>query len=175
MKDFYKIMNVDKKATLIDIKKRFREKALLIHPDKSGQNTKDDFIELYEAYEILTDKKKRERYDKIYDWLETPSNEQKDNGLTIDLIFIHEKALTYADNYIKFDKEVIAHIVIDLFFSTDQLLFASLATIIIGLWTIGKGLINLQFDYSLIGFIIATTGVWLAKMKLDRIREKASR
>jgi curved DNA-binding protein CbpA len=175
MKDFYKIIGVDKKATLKDIKKRFREKALLIHPDKSGQNTKDDFIELYEAYEILTDKKKRERYNKIYDWIETPTNEQKDSELTKDLILIHEKALTYADNYNKFDKEVIAHIVLDLFFSTDQLLFASLATITIGLWTIGKGLINLQFDYSFIGLILAMTGVWLAKLKLDRIREKASR
>ncbi|MFN8844624.1 MAG: J domain-containing protein [Chryseotalea sp.] len=50
MKDFYKIIGVDKNATLSDIKKRFRENALLIHPDKSGKNTKDDFIELYEAY-----------------------------------------------------------------------------------------------------------------------------
>jgi len=174
MKDYYKILGVNKKTTLQDIKKKFREKALLIHPDKSGQNTKDDFIELYEAYEILTDKKKRERYDRIYDWVGTPTKEQED-VLVKDLILIHEKALTYADNFKKFNKEVVLHIVLDLFLSNDKFLFASIVMTILGVWTIVKGLINLQFDYSLIGLGLTLTGLWFAKMKLDRVIEKAAR
>jgi len=53
---------VDKKATLDEIKKAFRKKALKEHPDKGGDPEK--FKDLSVAYEVLSDAKKRDIYDK---------------------------------------------------------------------------------------------------------------
>ena len=91
MKDYYKILGVKKSASTADIKKRFRKTALSVHPDKCGRDTKDEFIELFEAYEILVDQKRRERYDLIYDWIDTPTAEQNDKELVRDILSIHEK------------------------------------------------------------------------------------
>ncbi len=60
MKNYYDILRVDKNANLEDIKKAFRKLALEFHPDKNKEpNAKSKFIEIYEAYEILSDKNKR--------------------------------------------------------------------------------------------------------------------
>jgi curved DNA-binding protein CbpA len=175
MKDYYKVLGVDKTATVEEIKKRFREKALVIHPDKSGRDTRDEFIELYEAYEILADKKKRERYDKLYDLIETTAPGQKDYEFTNEVLRVREKASAYADNLKKFDKEVMALILIDLFLAPNSLVLSSLAAMIIGVWTMGRGILKLQFDYSLIGLLLMLAGIFLAKVKLDRIRKYARR
>ena len=51
MSDFYKILDIDKKASQEDIRKAFRKKAVEHHPDKGGKN--DDFIKLNNAYQEL--------------------------------------------------------------------------------------------------------------------------
>ncbi len=64
MKDYYKILEIEPSATLSDIKKAFRRKALLHHPDKN-QNTTIGSIQydlIREAYETLTNQDLKERY-----------------------------------------------------------------------------------------------------------------
>jgi len=62
MKDYYKILEVDKEYEKEDIKKSYRKMALKYHPDKNnGDDSK--FKELSEAYEILSDGNKRRQYD----------------------------------------------------------------------------------------------------------------
>lgn len=64
MKDYYKILGVNKDASEEEIKKAFRKLAHAHHPDKSGGN-EARFKELSEAYAVLSDKKKRSQYDAI--------------------------------------------------------------------------------------------------------------
>lgn len=65
-RDFYKILNVPKSATLHEIKKAYRRQAKELHPDKN----KDDpdastkFQNLGAAYEVLSDQEKRKKYDR---------------------------------------------------------------------------------------------------------------
>jgi molecular chaperone DnaJ len=64
-KDFYKVLGVDKKAAPDEIKKRYRSLARELHPDKTkGDAAKEEkFKAISEAYEILSDVKKRAEYD----------------------------------------------------------------------------------------------------------------
>ena len=61
-KDYYKILGVEKKASKDDIKKAFRKLAHQYHPDKKGGN-EQKFKEASEAYQILSDDRKRAEYD----------------------------------------------------------------------------------------------------------------
>ena len=64
-KDYYKILGVEKSSSQEEIKKAYRKKALKHHPDKNSGNKEqeDKFKEINEAYEILSDEKKRQQYD----------------------------------------------------------------------------------------------------------------
>ena len=64
-KDFYTVLGVDKKASADEIKKRYRALARDLHPDKTkGDAAKEEkFKAVSEAYEILSDAKKRAEYD----------------------------------------------------------------------------------------------------------------
>jgi len=62
MKDYYKILGVDKKSTQDDIKKAYRKLSKKYHPDiNNGDDTK--FKQISEAYETLGDVGKRKKYD----------------------------------------------------------------------------------------------------------------
>lgn len=62
MKDYYKILGIEKNASKEDIKKAFRKLATKFHPDKkTGDEAK--FKEISEAYTVLSDDKKRAEYD----------------------------------------------------------------------------------------------------------------
>jgi len=58
---YYELMGVEKNATMDEIKKAFRKLALKNHPDRGGD--KEKFQELQNAYEVLSDKEKRDIYD----------------------------------------------------------------------------------------------------------------
>lgn len=59
--DYYKTLGVPRNATADEIKKAYRKLARTHHPDAGGDETK--FKEINEAYEVLSDEKKRDLYD----------------------------------------------------------------------------------------------------------------
>ncbi len=64
-KDFYKVLGVDKKSTPDEIKKKYRALARDLHPDKTSGDIalEEKFKAVSEAYDILSDPKKRAEYD----------------------------------------------------------------------------------------------------------------
>lgn len=63
-RDYYEVLGVSKSASDDEIKKAFRKKAIEHHPDKEGGN-EAKFQEINEAYEVLKDERKRQRYDQF--------------------------------------------------------------------------------------------------------------
>jgi molecular chaperone DnaJ len=61
-KDYYTILNVPRTASEDEIKKAYRKMAHQYHPDKQGGN-EEKFKEVNEAYQVLSDPKKRSSYD----------------------------------------------------------------------------------------------------------------
>ena len=60
-KDFYKTLGVDKSVSGDEIKKAYRKLALKYHPDKNkSKEAEEKFKGINEAYEILSDSKKRQ-------------------------------------------------------------------------------------------------------------------
>ncbi|XP_071158529.1 dnaJ homolog subfamily B member 6-like isoform X3 [Mytilus edulis] len=67
MVDYYKVLGISKNSSETDVKKAYRKLALKWHPDKNPDKKEEaekKFKEISEAYEVLSDKKKRELYDK---------------------------------------------------------------------------------------------------------------
>jgi len=67
-RDFYKILGVERNASVEDIKKAYRKLALKWHPDRNLKNkekAEEKFKEIGEAYSVLSDPKKRQIYDQV--------------------------------------------------------------------------------------------------------------
>ncbi|KAG8692958.1 DnaJ sub B member 4, partial [Ceratobasidium sp. 395] len=67
-KDYYALLGVSKSATDDEIKKGYKKMALKWHPDRNKDNTElagKKFKEISEAFEVLSDKNKREVYDRF--------------------------------------------------------------------------------------------------------------
>lgn len=66
-KDYYEVLGVGRDAPEGDIKKAYRKLALKYHPDKNpgDKAAEEQFKELAEAYEVLSDAEKRKRYDQF--------------------------------------------------------------------------------------------------------------
>ncbi len=65
-KDYYRILGVDRNATPEQIKAAYRKLAMQFHPDRNPEDKKaaeEKFKEISEAYEVLSDEKKRKLYD----------------------------------------------------------------------------------------------------------------
>jgi len=65
VKDYYKILGVEKRASAEEVKKRYRKLALQHHPDrnKGNKGAEDKFKQISEAYAVLGDPEKRKQYD----------------------------------------------------------------------------------------------------------------
>ena len=66
-RDYYEVLEVPKTATQDEIKKAYRKKAIQYHPDKNpgDKAAEEKFKEAAEAYEVLSDPQKRQRYDQF--------------------------------------------------------------------------------------------------------------
>ncbi|MDE3268953.1 MAG: DnaJ domain-containing protein [Pseudomonadota bacterium] len=70
MNDYYQMLGIDRGASLEQIKKSYRQLALKYHPDRQADNpnkvaAEEKFKQINEAYAVLSDPKKRERYDAV--------------------------------------------------------------------------------------------------------------
>lgn len=93
-KDYYKILGVDRNATDDEIKKAYRKRALVHHPDRHAnasdaekKEQEKKFKELGEAYGILSDPKKKARYDSGQDMDEFEGGYQGNNKPKISICF----------------------------------------------------------------------------------------
>uniref|UniRef100_A0A673HGH1 DnaJ homolog subfamily B member 9 n=1 Tax=Sinocyclocheilus rhinocerous TaxID=307959 RepID=A0A673HGH1_9TELE len=65
-KDYYSVLGIQKGASDDEIKKAYRKQALKYHPDKNkSPGAEDKFKEIAEAYDVLSDPKKKDIYDKF--------------------------------------------------------------------------------------------------------------
>ncbi|HDZ05883.1 hypothetical protein LCGC14_0122770 [marine sediment metagenome] len=77
--DYYKILEIDKKATQADIKKAYRKLARKLHPDlnPNDKTAQEKFQRINEANEVLSDPEKRKKYDQYgKDWEHADAYEQ---------------------------------------------------------------------------------------------------
>ncbi|MHB1048519.1 MAG: molecular chaperone DnaJ [Bacteroidota bacterium] len=66
-RDYYEVLGVQRSASTDEIKKSYRKLALQYHPDRNPDNkeAEEKFKEATEAYEVLSDQQKRQRYDQF--------------------------------------------------------------------------------------------------------------
>lgn len=66
-RDYYEVLEIDKNANKAEIKKAYRKKAMKFHPDRNEENPEAEhkFKEASEAYEVLHDEQKRQKYDQF--------------------------------------------------------------------------------------------------------------
>jgi molecular chaperone DnaJ len=66
-RDYYDVLGVSRSANEAEIKKAYRKLAIQFHPDKNPDDSsaEEKFKEAAEAYEILSDNQKRQRYDQF--------------------------------------------------------------------------------------------------------------
>jgi len=84
MKNYYEVLGVLKNATDDEIKKAYRKSALKYHPDRNkAKDATEKFKEISHAYEILSDTKKRQAYDKPFRKISGNSGQSIINSLVL--------------------------------------------------------------------------------------------
>ncbi|WGH28152.1 MAG: DnaJ domain-containing protein [Candidatus Shikimatogenerans bostrichidophilus] len=90
MKDYYEILGVSRNSSLNDIKKAYRKLAIKYHPDKNPNNKKvaeEKFKEAAEAYSVLSDNNKRNKYDQLGNNYNNNKNYYYDGNMNVEDIF----------------------------------------------------------------------------------------
>lgn len=90
-RDYYEVLGVEKNASAEEIKKAYRKKAIQYHPDKNpgDKDAEEKFKEAAEAYEVLSDPQKRQRYDQFGMAGMQGSGEFGGGGMSMEDIFTH--------------------------------------------------------------------------------------
>ena len=123
IKDYYKILKVDRHSTNLDIKKSYRDLAIQLHPDRNkADNAHDDFVELNEAFQILSDEFKRKKYDILYDHYLNPSPAGLNNHGKEEFESIRKEARKESEkiadsNFYMFTTELLSEMVGQVLFS----------------------------------------------------------
>lgn len=84
----YEVLDVQKDATIEEIKHKYHSLALQYHPDKAGPAGAEKFKAIQAAYEILSDPERRERYDRYGDLGENLADASSIGGGITLLVFI---------------------------------------------------------------------------------------
>jgi curved DNA-binding protein CbpA len=98
--DPYKVLEIERNASAGDIKKAFKQKSKILHPDCGG--TPEEFDALKKAYEILTDSERRRMWDEYR--LTDDLNIENEAKMVASQIAV-QTLDTYPDNC-NFDKEI---------------------------------------------------------------------
>lgn len=86
-KDYYQTLGIPKGSNEEEIKKAYRRMALRFHPDKNKDaNAEEKFKEIAEAYEVLSDPKKRLVYDQLGEEGERPVTGSSSNGSRLSVV-----------------------------------------------------------------------------------------
>src|SRR5438874_6533584 len=66
-RDYYEVLGVPRNASEADVKKAYRKLARQYHPDRNpgDKSAETKFKEIQQAYDVLSDKKQREQYDRF--------------------------------------------------------------------------------------------------------------
>ncbi len=91
-RDYYEVLGVSKTASAEELKKAYRKKAIEYHPDKNPGNkaAEEKFKEAAEAYEVLSDAQKRQRYDQFgHAGVNGNAGGGFGGGMSMDDIFSH--------------------------------------------------------------------------------------
>ena len=89
-KDYYEVLEISKNASQDEIKKSYRQQAIKFHPDKNPGDSaaEEKFKEAAEAYEVLSDSEKRNKYDRYgHAAFENGGAGGFGGGMTMDDIF----------------------------------------------------------------------------------------
>ena len=89
--DLYSILEVKQNSTINDIKKAYKKLALKYHPDKTNNDSTTKFIEISNAYNILSDENKRKEYNNIlknniYSDIDNKSNPAYSDNIITDML-----------------------------------------------------------------------------------------
>jgi molecular chaperone DnaJ len=90
-RDYYEILGVSKSSSADEIKKAYRKKAIKFHPDKNPDNkeAEEKFKEAAEAYEVLSNDEKKQRYDQFGHAGVDGQSGFGGGGMNMDDIFSH--------------------------------------------------------------------------------------
>jgi len=177
-KDYYRILGVSRNAPAEEIKKAYRSLALQYHPDRNPDDpsAEEKFKEISEAYGVLIDKDKRNRYDRMRDYGFDREYPGRGFGYSQEDIFRDVFTNPYANEVfrdlakefsrygVRFDNR---------FF--DQVFFGGKGTVFGGVFVFGPGMFKRQFYSRRHRQVTPENKPALKKSLLGKIGEKVGR
>lgn len=152
--DYYELLDINRNATLLEIKKAFRKKALVFHPDKNkSAEAHEIFIKLNQAYEILSHSVKRKKYDNLLNSEKGKYSQRKEQQWEQAVKDAEEKGKEtgekYAQDFDYFSKRVLKNFGIAIFIEV-------IASLIFG-----------EIEGFLFGFLISFLGILLFFISIE--------